>query len=106
MKRITLLAVIVALFTINAAKAQVGVHVGFNIGTPYYPHRHVVYYPPAPVYYPPAPAYCAPAPVYYNAPVYDDGYYRRPVYVDRGYYGPRRVVYYNRYYHRGGYRRW
>lgn len=95
MKRITFLAIIAALFTINAAKAQVGVHVGFNFGTPYYHHqypRRVVYTEPA--YY--APAYAAP--VYYNS------YYRRPVVVARGYYGPRRVVYRNNYYHRG-YRR-
>jgi hypothetical protein len=96
MKRITFLAVIVALFTINAAKAQVGVHVGLNIGTPYYPHRHVVYYQPAP-----APVYYEQAPVYYNAPAYGYGYYRRPVYVHRGYYG--HAVYHNRYH---GYRRW
>ncbi len=97
MKRITFLAIIAALFTINAAKAQVGVHVGLNFGTPYYHHYHarpVAYAQPA--YYPPAyPVY----PTYYNS------YYRRPVYSDRGYYGPRRVAYHADFYH-SGYRRW
>lgn len=102
MKRITFLAVIVALFTINAAKAQVGVHVGLNIGTP--PPRPV-YYAPAPVVYTPAPVYYAPAPVAYYGPRYHRGYYRRPVYVRHGYYGPRRVVVVHNRYH-GPHRRW
>ncbi|WP_462265436.1 hypothetical protein [Mucilaginibacter sp.] len=103
MKRFKILAVvIITFFTINAAKAQVGVHVGLNFGAPY----HRVYAP-------------APPPVY-------DGYYRPGYYAPvRGYYAPRmayapRVVYGRRYYatpgryyrpfpHRGyyrPYRRW
>jgi len=96
MKRITFLAVIVALFTINAAKAQVRVHVGLNVGAP-------VYYAPAPPVYQPAPVVYEEAPAVYYGPRYHR-YYRRPVYVHRGYYGPRRVAYAR--YHRGGYRRW
>ncbi|WCT13605.1 hypothetical protein [Mucilaginibacter jinjuensis] len=93
MKRITFLAVIVALFTINAAKAQVRVHVGLNVGAP-------VYYEPAPPVYQPAPVVYESAPAVYYGPRYR--YYHRPYYVHR-YYGPRRVVYAR--YHRG-YRRW
>jgi hypothetical protein len=94
MKRITFLAVIVALFTINAAKAQVRVHVGLNVGSP-------IYYEPAPPVYQPAPVVYEQAPAVYYGPRYHR-YYRRPVYVNRGYYGH---TYYSRY-HRGGYRRW
>ncbi|QJD94533.1 hypothetical protein HH214_00920 [Mucilaginibacter robiniae] len=92
MKRITFLAVlVVALFTINSAKAQVGVHVGLNFGTPYYYHPH--YYRPQPVIVAP------PAPVVYN----EYGYYARPAapvyyrhaYYARHFYRPRMV-----------YRRW
>ncbi len=96
MKRITFLAVIVALFTINAAKAQVRVHVGLNVGAP-------VYYAPAPPVYQPAPVVYEEAPAVYYGPRYHR-YYRRPVYVRRGYYGPRHVAYAR--YHRDGYRKW
>ncbi len=72
MKRITFLAAfILAIATFSTAKAQVGVHIGVNVGAPV---RH---------YYAPAPAYYAPAPVYY-AP-------------RRAYYGPRRVIVERRY---------
>jgi hypothetical protein len=80
MKRITFLAAfIIAIATFNTAKAQVGVHIGVNIGTPV---RH--YYAPAPVYYAPAPVYYRPAPVYYRS--------ARPVVVRRSYVAPRRVI--------------
>ena len=84
MKRLTFLAIIAALFSVNAAKAQVGVHVGLNFGTPYYHNyqRRVVYAQPA--YYPPA------------YPVYDDSYNRRPVVVEHDYYQTN--GYYNNYY--------
>lgn len=92
MKRLTFLAVlIVALFTINSAKAQVGIHVGLNFGTPYYYHPH--YYRPQPVIVAPA------APVVYN----EYGYYQRPV-VAPVYY--RRAYYAQRYYRPRVYRRW
>lgn len=105
MKRITFLAIIVALFTINAAKAQVRVHVGLNLGAPvYYAPAPPVYCAPPPPVYQPAPVVYESAPVVYYGPRYHR-YYRRPVFVGRGYYGPSRVVY-TRYYHRGGYRRW
>lgn len=99
MKRLAFVAILIAsLFGLNSAKAQVGVHVGLNFGTPYYAH-------PRPVYVEPAPA-----PVYYSEPAYYPAYHhyyapRRVVVVRRGYYAPRRVVVVNRYYHRG-YRRW
>lgn len=96
MKRITFLAVIVAFLSVSAAKAQVGVHVGLNFRTPYYAPRHVVYVNQGPAYYPPAP-------VYEDAPYDGYGYYHRR-YLHRGYYGPSRAFYYNRF-HRG-YRRW
>jgi hypothetical protein len=103
MKRITFLAVIVALFAINAAKAQVRVHVGLNVGTPVYYAPAPPVYAPAPVVYQPAPVVYEPAPVVYYGSRYHR-YYRRPVYVGRGYYGPRRMAY-NRFHH-GDYRRW
>ncbi|QQL50034.1 hypothetical protein [Mucilaginibacter ginkgonis] len=95
MKRITFLALTAILLSVGAAKAQVGVHVGLNFGTPVY---HRPYYRPVVV---------APAPVYYEPayrPVYG-GYYRRPVYVRTRYYSRPAVVYHTRYYGRG-YRRW
>jgi hypothetical protein len=63
MKRITFLtAIFVAILSVNAAKAQIGVHIGFHLGTPYYyehPHRVVVVNPDPiyPVYYPPKHVY-------------------------------------------------
>jgi hypothetical protein len=102
MKRISILAVLfVALFSLQSAKAQVGVHVGLNMGSPGY------YAPaPPPVYYGPERVV-----VVHHGPGYygPRGYYRRPVFVRPDYYGPRRVVVVDRgYYHRrpGMYRRW
>ncbi len=94
MKRIKIFAAIVVTFlTINAAKAQVGVHVGLNFGAPY--HR---VYAPAYGYY--GPRYYAPAPVYYGPRYYG---YRGPAYYPVH-------AYYGRPWHRGGYyrpyRRW
>ncbi|GAB2692231.1 hypothetical protein GCM10027037_14490 [Mucilaginibacter koreensis] len=96
MKKIKIFAaVIITFLTINAAKAQVGVHVGLNFGTPYPYHR---VYAPAPVYggyY--GPRYYPPAPVYYGPRVvYGPRRYYRPVPVER---------YYGRPYYRGGYHR-
>jgi len=87
MKRITFLtAIFVAILSVNAAKAQVGVHIGFHFGTPYYEHpRRVVFVNPDPVYYQ-EPVYSNPEPVYYNQePVYSNP---DPVYCN-----PRRVYY-------------
>jgi hypothetical protein len=103
MKKIKIFAaVIITFLTINAAKAQVGVHVGLNFGSPYPYHR---VYAPAPVYggYYGRPHYYHPEPVYY-------GYRPRVVYGPRGYYRRAPMGYYNRPVYRGGYyrggRRW
>lgn len=103
MKRISFLVVLIAgFFSFNAAKAQVGVHIGVNLGAP-------AYYAPAP---PPPPVCYEPdrVVVVHRRPVYyrPYGYYNRPVIVERGYYGPRRVMvvppgHYRRH---GMYRRW
>ncbi|WP_158824713.1 hypothetical protein [Mucilaginibacter lacusdianchii] len=88
MKRISFLAVLlVSLFSLNSAKAQVGLHVGLNVGSP-------AYYEPAP-----PPVYYAPerVVVVHHRPAY----YGRPVIVRRGYYEPRHVVVVDRGYYRG-----
>ncbi len=94
MKRIKIFAAILITFlTISAAKAQVGVHVGLNFGTPYYHHVY------APAYgYGYGPRY------YHPVPAYGYGYY------GPHYYAPAPVVVYRQPYYRGGYyrhyRRW
>ena len=69
-------AIIVAILSVNAAKAQVGVHIGFRFGTPYYGYpRHVVlvnanYQEPiysSPSVYYQEPVYNNPGPVIYNS---------------------------------------
>jgi hypothetical protein len=99
MKRITFLAlIIVAMFGVSSAKAQVGVHLGVNIGNPYpyyEPGRTVIVHE-RPAYYPVRRGY------YHRPVVYRS--YGRPVIVDRRYYGPRPMHgYYHPNYSRHGY---
>jgi len=92
MKRITFLAVLfVALFSASATKAQVGFHVGVNVGNPYYAPQHVVVHRP---------------PVYYRRPARVN-YYRRPVVYQRyqRHYSHRPVVVHRNYHSYRGYRR-
>ena len=74
-------AIIIAVLSVNAAKAQVGVHIGFRFGTPYYayPRRVILVNPDYQ-----EPVYSSPL-VYYQEPVY---YNPAPVN-----YGPGRVYY-------------
>jgi len=104
MKRIILsISIFTAILSVNAAKAQVGVRVGLNFGTPYYeaPRRVVVAHR-SPVYYQEQ-VYGNSDPVYYNDPreVYYQQEYNERLRERRNYYHRMHEIEEHGYYGRG-----